>query len=861
MNIRRRSSLLEQYSVRVPTSRLKERQAQSRHHEFLLRKDNKSAIDMILDRVRDLAEVYSSARASSTPLSPMEKAKLLAWADDVEKVMYDFVPSENHDHDPIVHMLGKLQFLQDGHVCLAEVAVDARALLERWERDGIFDMSDSSDDDSLDSSRGIDAITEDDSSCGDAQDGDGNDSHFARSVKWRRDRDRRHLQHSYAYETVRQRAAANMIKRCVLRWARSQASFRDRVDEIQIFGKTTSSLMKELTSTASARRPSSDVPPSDIFDLVKVKRDGLYAHSIGFTDLMHFAKHVALFSVDQAIRTVEDLEMKRYLFLTRCALKLQTTWRKARKAFQARRMRKLVEELRRQREQQEQDERAQQLQLNASVSSTPDTSDGKRRSVLSSTKKTRPPPVSTSPSTGSSRAPSRGDEQTASTPSTPQSPRPRASVSGAAKRKESSSSKSRGGISSVSESAQERRRQLNKVKSVSASSRFDDDDGDTRDVESAWQSFLDSTATDANAALVPVTELSDAMGESTLDGDGHAPVAHAVMPELTEDDWRNWSDGDESAALLDDEADLEAEERIARQLRLAVSTALPSTPAAELALLIDQSDDGLAATSSSAYPVREPHVTIRHGSQSTTTQDAVGESTSLPVSLFAVDLGDGVDRFRAKKIRVRTVSRMAPFAELDSTRASEGQASTTAAAARRKSRKPSRVRLQDVDFGRASTHLALLELVDPLVDDDTDGDDGDGDRSHSGDESASEIPGNEQSRRNPQTPLVAVRRKGSMRKRRVERLKHAITVRETENITYAPAKRESHQTMNGARKLIAVEQRERELRGRADERSERFTYPVQSACHVCCVGGPGWCSYNEPRPKWHCCVLLLPRVR
>uniref|UniRef100_K3W839 Uncharacterized protein n=1 Tax=Globisporangium ultimum (strain ATCC 200006 / CBS 805.95 / DAOM BR144) TaxID=431595 RepID=K3W839_GLOUD len=295
MSISRRSLLLEQYSIREPTSRLRKRQAQARHHEFLTRKDNKAAIDAMIDRVRELGEIYSMGRSGAKDtLNPMERAKLLTWASDVEKILYEFEPSESHSRDPIVCMLTKLQFLQDGHVCLAEVAVDARALLERWERDGIFDMSEPS---------------------GEEGDEDGNnDDRVQRNFVGARD-EQRQLQYSHAYETVRQRAAANIIKRNVVLWARAQPAFRSRVEELQCFGRTTQALIKELTSTANMRRPT--LPPTDIFDLVKVKRDGMYARSIAFSDLMQFSKHIALFPVDQALRTVGDLEMKRYLFLTR----------------------------------------------------------------------------------------------------------------------------------------------------------------------------------------------------------------------------------------------------------------------------------------------------------------------------------------------------------------------------------------------------------------------------------------------------------------------------------------------------------------------------------------------------------------
>ncbi|TYZ59754.1 hypothetical protein PybrP1_009829 [[Pythium] brassicae (nom. inval.)] len=408
----------------------------------------------------------------------MEKEKLLAWTESVDRLLNDFKPSDNHSSDPIVRMLEKLQFLQDGHVCLAEVAVDARALLEKWDQDGIFDASGSSDDEGA---------------AKDVEEEDGDDSGVrldSSSRSGARQRDKAPLQHSYAYDTVRHRAAANMIKRSVLRWARAQESFRDRVDEIQLFGKTTSSLMQELTSTASVRRPTVSTP-SDIFALVKVKQSGAYAHSIEFSDLMQFSRHVGLFSVDQAIRTVEELEMKRYLFMARCALKMQTLWRKARKVFQARRMRRLVEELREQREQERKQEK-ERLLLAAANTDALDISEGRQKSALSSSKKSR-------------------------------------AVSESSSRMKPSSTG--GGADSPLEKTRTRQ---NKVE---ARSRFDDDDGNTTDVETAWQAFLDS--------------------------------AQTADPGAEMDDWKNWSEDDEIGFqhYREYDADRDAELEVARKLR------------------------------------------------------------------------------------------------------------------------------------------------------------------------------------------------------------------------------------------------------------------------------------------------------
>lgn len=824
-SIRRRSSLLDQYSVRVPTSRLKERQAQTRHHEFLVRKDNKASVDAIIDRVRELTELNSAARSgSSVSLSPMEKARLLAWADDVEKVLYEFEPSENHNLDPIVRMLEKLQFLQDSHVCLAEVAVDARMLVEKWERNGFFDTSEHDEEDENEVNDDEDGGAASSSSV----ERESDDQFEQRSAMWQRDRHQgSQLQHSYAYETTRQRAAANMIKRNVLGWMRSQESFRDRVEELQFFGKTTNSLMKELTSTANMRRQTAELP-SDIFDLVKVKRDGMYAHSIGFMDLMQFSKYVALFPVDQAIRTVEELEMKRFLFKNRCALKLQTIWRKACKEFQARRMRKLVEELQQQREKQEQEERDRLALL--SKSSTPETSDNKRNSVFSSSKQTRAMSVSTPSSTGgSSRNASRGDDASLSEsqPSTPQSARQRASVSGA-KRKVSRSRTLAGGGE-----FQERKSRLSKVKNMHARerSRFDEDDGDTKDVEKAWQSFLDSTM-DLESDAIPVTELAlDPMPGTGNEQqtDGVVISTEVMMPPSFDDDWKNWSDGDESGTLRetdDDEADLKAEEKIARQLSLAASTALPVTPASETAAK-DQIDLYHSRRLRNEINQTQDQQSEARQSMARVTTPPLAPLDEPPLqSSYGFQIDDDADRFRVKKTRVGKLSVMVPFAEQETQR-NQSEASGGGFEKAKRAKPPraaEKKHLHEMDYGCvARSNLALLQLADPLVEaNDSAGDKDDG---SDGDDLNHEAV----------RTVTRVRHKTLARKRRVDMIKHSIAVRETtpESITYHVKRPQQQQRVAndaGKRGLHEPAESPEKPRESSEKPAERFSYQMQSTC-------------------------------
>eukprot|EP00644_Phytophthora_capsici_P004006 jgi/Phyca11/80082/gw1.15.753.1 len=178
--------------------------------------------------------------------------------------------------------------------------MDARALLERWDRSGIFDSESSSEDD----------------------DDDFTHQNNGKVPLDPAKENLRHLQQSYAYQSVRQRAAASVIKRNVLTWVRSKASFCERVAEIEIFGRTTEALLKELSLGSNSNGA------TDIFALATGRCDpkSRYSGSIAFKDLLQFSKHMALFPVDQALRTVEDVSRRRYLFDSRCAMKIQAVW-------------------------------------------------------------------------------------------------------------------------------------------------------------------------------------------------------------------------------------------------------------------------------------------------------------------------------------------------------------------------------------------------------------------------------------------------------------------------------------------------------------------------------------------------------
>ncbi|EGZ22711.1 hypothetical protein PHYSODRAFT_463045, partial [Phytophthora sojae] len=194
--------------------------------------------------------------------------------------------------------------------------MDARALLERWDRSGVFDSESSSEDEDDDNADKSGRIPD-------------NPGLLPPDPAKEQIR---HLEQSYAYQSVRQRAAAGIIKRNVLAWVRSKASFCERVAEIEMFGRTTEALLKELSLTSAALAGANSNGNTDIFALASGRCDpkSRYSNTIAFKDLLQFSKHMALFPVDQALRTVEDVTRRRYLFDSRCAMKIQSIWRQVR---------------------------------------------------------------------------------------------------------------------------------------------------------------------------------------------------------------------------------------------------------------------------------------------------------------------------------------------------------------------------------------------------------------------------------------------------------------------------------------------------------------------------------------------------
>ncbi|DAZ97735.1 TPA: hypothetical protein N0F65_009015 [Lagenidium giganteum] len=533
--LRRRSSITDQFAVRAPTSRLKERLAQARHHEFILQTENRAALDSIVDRVRELSDYHTGVAQS---LSPMERNKLLAWANDVEKIMYEFEPSDDHHMDPFVAVLEKLQFLQDGHICLVEVAVEGRRLLERWERSGVFDSDSSGSSGSDDEDRIDDRRTP-----------------YERNTE-------RLIEQSFGYMSIRARAAARVIKRNIVRWARAKENFRERVEELQLFGSTTQTLMKQLTGgSPSARRAGNDV-----FDLVKVRREAMLSQTILFKDLMQFSKHVALYPIDQALRCVEELELKRFLFETRCAMKLQMFWRKVQKELPVRRMMKLIDTVK----------RRDRKSSDVSVAGTPKTRRSSNKRDSASLASDIPPspimPLPTTletPASAKARTPADSRETDSRGAIAPglvtrqkaeqqvrksRGSRYPSGASGATKAATPQSSQTAVPVPTPPSSGSRsfKGRTPNALLPVETEIRRDSatSDDDTRDVEAAWKTFLETAATVAETEAAEAARKGSDPGLHAIDEEASptavvSSTAEAAAGETLDQDsgdWLTWSD-------------------------------------------------------------------------------------------------------------------------------------------------------------------------------------------------------------------------------------------------------------------------------------------------------------------------------
>ncbi|GMF11845.1 unnamed protein product [Phytophthora lilii] len=657
-SLKRRSSLPSQFHVSGHKSRLKEKLAQARRHAFLLRADNKGALIGIIDNVRELAtsgedgDGNKSSQRSNGP-SPLERDRFMTWAAHVEKLLIEFKPSENHADDPLLQILEYLQFLQDGHVCLAEVAMDARALLERWDRSGVFDSESSSEEDDDDNDVKGDHIPD----------------HSGFLAPDLTKDNLRHLEQSYAYQNVRQRAAASVIKRNVLTWVRSKASFCERVAEIEVFGRTTEALLKELSLTSAALAGTNTNGSTDIFALATGRCDpkSRYNGSIAFKDLLQFSKHIALFSVDQALRTVEDVTRRQYLFDSRCAMKIQSVWRRVRETVRARRLRRAMEELRLQREQEAQAKREaikEAKRRKASEAGKRKVTKALKRSSTARSSVIASAISKLTPALEETRDSSRETSALESRASPEETNDQRHPASPSVSTCDASSPKARTRTSLVVGQDEKPKPQTitprsRQRPSQGVATNNNDSDEDTIDVEAAWKSFMDTVASDMPLQEAPNEADTSTAPENVPFSDSIPPV---IIPPM-EDNWEAWPD---DGCDLKNE-NLDSDDKTSHPL----SSAKPPTPssakpAPRIKVVVSVSKNSVSDTAAHRLSRRESTMARRIHARTPTTSNTsvIRPPSSLP---FDATLQNHTGPYTG----AGQLSLMAPFIDADRTKKSQ----------------------------------------------------------------------------------------------------------------------------------------------------------------------------------------------
>ncbi|KAG3029881.1 hypothetical protein PC121_g6580 [Phytophthora cactorum] len=677
-SLKQRSS---QFHVSAHKSRLKEKLAQVRRHEFLLRTDNKAALVEIIDHMRELGndgeEAGDASKASQrNGPSPLERDRFRSWAADVEQLLFEFEPSEIHDNDPLARILERLQFLQDGHVCLAEVAMDARALLERWDREGVFDSESSSEDE------------DDDDDDDEREDFQNNRGLLPPDpVK----ENLRHLERSYAYQSVRQRAAAGIIKRNVLIWVRSKDSFCERVAEIEIFGRTTEALLKELRLTTSALSGANLTGNTDIFALGRCDPKSRYGASIAFKDLLQFSKHMALFPVDQALRTVEDVTRRRYLFDSRCALKIQALWRRVGETVRARRLRRAVEELRLRREKE-----AQATREASKEAKKRKASEAGRRKVTKALKRSstkRSSLISSAVSKFTSASTAQSDENPTELP---KEVTQESAVDTTEKRKPHSPpvppidtsnhrASTRGNTlqdKQVSPTSTPRRRQ--RASQFMAAGNNDSDD-DTTDVEAAWKSFMDTVAVGLPEEEVP----NETKGTTAPEGEPASDPTRSDPLSSMKDAWESWSDDGIEAAN---------NEKVEMDDELSPMPGTPLTPMTpRIKIVVSVNKSSVSEAAARPLPRREYTTPKRNQTRPHTnpSNPVIRAPSSLP---YDATLQDHTGPYTG----AGQLSLMAPF--IDADRRQKSQISVV----------PERKHLYELDFNTERMDASFFHVIQAL---------------------------------------------------------------------------------------------------------------------------------------------------
>ncbi|RHY06590.1 hypothetical protein DYB25_002575 [Aphanomyces astaci] len=268
---------------------------QQRHHEFLLAPANRPRIEAIVARVSGVL----AAVPYSTDFSQDDK-EYVSHRFKLDMILTAFMPCEDPRRDPLGRMVDKLSWVQHSYTCLAEVGVDAKALVAAWERDGVFD-SDGSDDDDDDDQGGNHLtvqISFDDMEA---------DSEFARKER-----------------LVRRKAAARIIRRNVHNGS-ATSYWSQHVEEFRLFGNTFyKNIDTPLVKAQTSRLLTDEAKAAAADDKLN---EGLAGRETRLKEVMHLAQHVSTFKVDDAIRNVGIAIQKRRLLENRCAVKLQLKWR------------------------------------------------------------------------------------------------------------------------------------------------------------------------------------------------------------------------------------------------------------------------------------------------------------------------------------------------------------------------------------------------------------------------------------------------------------------------------------------------------------------------------------------------------
>nr|CCA16450.1 AlNc14C22G2224 [Albugo laibachii Nc14] len=315
-NTRRKSLQPHQrndFGVKLPKNVLEQHATQVKHHQFLSQKDTAAILNSFVHEIRAIVHTSRSKRLSAPnpqEWSETEEAKWIGWTRSVEKALYEFQPSDSMLGDPLLILFEKLQVLSDSPPLFSELAGRARELLQKWERDGVFNSTFSSDTDEDDDQDRMQVKT-----------------YHQKEARARRDRamyddveiDGYLDHHLFRVYSSRKITAMWIIKRNVIRWSRT----RKMSEEVEAFGNTTQTFIRQFNRSG---RPTA-AKEAQVDENLRGGRGDHGSAFILMPELMHFSRHVALYSVDQALREVERIKQKYLLRRMRSAYKIQMAWK------------------------------------------------------------------------------------------------------------------------------------------------------------------------------------------------------------------------------------------------------------------------------------------------------------------------------------------------------------------------------------------------------------------------------------------------------------------------------------------------------------------------------------------------------